>query len=182
MPTVSITRLHASRCNQPGPLPASGSRGMAATRRSHRPLAAMAARRPGERLSLTRRSTREATMTQLDTHVATAAPPATRRSGRRRAPQWLLVFGTGLLLWVATVVVTFTTQNTNLIPAVILIGSFLVPVTFVSYALARADAILTTQRIFVAFVCGGLLGVLGASLLEAAFIRGSAGWTWLWVA
>jgi RsiW-degrading membrane proteinase PrsW (M82 family) len=120
-------------------------------------------------------------VTQLDTHPTAAAPAGPSHGTRRHIPQWLLIFGTGLLLWVATVVVTFTTQNTNLIPAVILIGSFLVPVTFASYALTRADAILTTQRIFVAFVCGGLLGVLGASVLEAAFIRGSAGWTWLWV-
>ena len=124
---------------------------------------------------------RETTVTQLETHPTAAAPAGPSHGTRRRIPQWLLIFGTGLLLWVATVVVTFTTQNTNLIPAVILIGSFLVPVTFVSYALTRADAILTMQRIFVAFLCGGLLGVLGASLLEAALVHGSAGWTWLWV-
>ena len=124
---------------------------------------------------------RETTVTQLDTHPTAGAPAGPSQGTRRRIPQWALIFGTGLLLWVATVVVTFTTQNTNLIPAVILIGSFLVPVTFVSHALTRADAVLTMQRIFVAFLCGGLLGVLGASLLEAAFIRGSAGWTWLWV-
>jgi hypothetical protein len=49
------------------------------------------------------------------------------RSGR----QWLRVFVVGLLLWVASVVVTFLTENTNLVPTVILLGSFLVPVTFV---------------------------------------------------
>ena len=37
-----------------------------------------------------------------------------------------------MALWVATVLVTFATQNSNLIPIIILLGSFLVPVTFVT--------------------------------------------------
>jgi protease PrsW len=92
----------------------------------------------------------------------------TRERGGR---QWLRVFMVGLLLWVATVVVTFVTANTNLVPTVILLGSFLVPVTFATYAFERADQVVTTQRIFAAFVYGGVLGVLGASVLEAAFLK-----------
>jgi RsiW-degrading membrane proteinase PrsW (M82 family) len=88
------------------------------------------------------------------------------RGGR----QWLRIFVIGLLLWVASVVVTFLTSNTNLVPTVILLGSFLVPVTFVVYAFEHADQVVTAQRIFAAFVYGGVLGVLGASVLEAAFL------------
>jgi RsiW-degrading membrane proteinase PrsW (M82 family) len=92
------------------------------------------------------------------------------REGHGR--QWLRVFVVGLLLWVASVVVTFATGNTNLVPTVILLGSFLVPVTFVVYAFERhADQVVTSQRIFAAFVYGGVLGVLGASVLEAAFLE-----------
>jgi RsiW-degrading membrane proteinase PrsW (M82 family) len=68
------------------------------------------------------------------------------------------------------VVVTFATSNVNLVPTVILLGSFLVPVTFATYAFGRADQVVTPQRIFAAFVYGGVLGVLGASVLEAAFL------------
>jgi RsiW-degrading membrane proteinase PrsW (M82 family) len=89
------------------------------------------------------------------------------RGGR----QWLRVLVVGLLLWVASVVVTFVTANTNLVPTVILLGSFLVPVAFATYAFERADQVVTTQRIFTAFVYGGVLGVLGASVLEAAFLK-----------
>jgi protease PrsW len=39
----------------------------------------------------------------------------------------------------ATVLVTFVTQNPILIPTVILLSSFLVPITFVVYAFGRAD-------------------------------------------
>jgi S1-C subfamily serine protease/RsiW-degrading membrane proteinase PrsW (M82 family) len=81
----------------------------------------------------------------------------------------------GLGLWVATVVVTFATGNVNLIPTIILLGSFLVPVAFVTYAFGHADHVVTAQRIFTAFVYGGVLGVLGASVLEAAFLRQPSG-------
>ena len=84
---------------------------------------------------------------------------------------WLRMFLGGLGLWVAAVAVTFVTQNVNLVPTIILLGSFLVPVTFVVYAFGRADQILTAQRILTAFIYGGVLGVLGASVLEAEFLR-----------
>jgi RsiW-degrading membrane proteinase PrsW (M82 family) len=85
------------------------------------------------------------------------------------------MFVAGAVLWVATVVITFATGNVNLVPTVILLGSFLVPVTFVVYAFGRADGVLTAKRIFTAFVCGGVLGVLGASVLEAALLRQPTG-------
>ena len=92
------------------------------------------------------------------------------RGGHRR--QWLRFFLVGLLFWAASVVVTFWTANANLVPTVILLGSFLVPVTFVVYAFERhADQVVTTQRIFTSFVYGGVLGVLGASILEAEFLK-----------
>jgi hypothetical protein len=93
------------------------------------------------------------------------------RTRERGGRQWLRVFVVGLLLWVASVVVTFWTGNVNLVPTVILLGSFLVPVVFATYAFGRADQVVTAQRIFAAFVYGGVLGVLGASVLEAAFLK-----------
>jgi RsiW-degrading membrane proteinase PrsW (M82 family) len=75
----------------------------------------------------------------------------------------------------ATVVVTFATENSKLIPTIILLGSFLTPITFVTYALGRADGVITPQRIFSAFAYGGLLGVLGASVLESVFLRQPSG-------
>jgi RsiW-degrading membrane proteinase PrsW (M82 family) len=93
-------------------------------------------------------------------------------TAERRGRQWLSTFLVGLLLWVATVLVTFWTGNANLVPTVILLGSFLVPVTFVVYAFERlADPVVTSQRLFSAFLYGGVLGVLGASILEAQFLE-----------
>ncbi len=90
------------------------------------------------------------------------------RGRTRHRLAWIRIFFGGLGLWVAAVAVTFITANANLVPTVILLGSFLVPVTFVAYAFEhRASDTLTEHTIFVGFVYGGVLGVLGASVLEA---------------
>jgi RsiW-degrading membrane proteinase PrsW (M82 family) len=72
------------------------------------------------------------------------------------------------------VVITFVTGNVNLVPTIILVGAFLVPVAFVAWAFEHADAILTPSKIFTAFLYGGVLGVLGASILEAAFVHNTS--------
>src|SRR5262245_44198846 len=72
----------------------------------------------------------------------------TTRTRHRRA--WVRIFFGGLVLWLASVLVTFVTENSNLVPTVILVGSFLVPVTFVAYAFEhRASDTLTEHTIFV---------------------------------
>ncbi|TMR24715.1 PrsW family intramembrane metalloprotease [Nonomuraea turkmeniaca] len=87
---------------------------------------------------------------------------------------WLRIFLVGLTLWAATVVVTAWTENSNLVPTVVLFGSFLVPVTFVVWAYGRGPSPrITIEMMFQAFVVGGVLGVLGASLLESWLIRPS---------
>jgi RsiW-degrading membrane proteinase PrsW (M82 family) len=98
-----------------------------------------------------------------------------RTNSQRIGPSWLRIFLGGLVLWSATVLVTFATGNANLVPTIILLGSFLVPVAFVTYAFGHADEVVTAQRIFTAFVYGGVLGVLGASVVEAAFLRQPSG-------
>jgi protease PrsW len=96
--------------------------------------------------------------------AAAAGQPATSRRWR-----WLIVFLVGLVLWMASILVTAITRNTNLIPTDVLLGSFLVPVTAVIWNFDHdVDSALSGQRIFVTFVVGGVLGVLAASLLESS--------------
>ncbi|MFI6388877.1 PrsW family intramembrane metalloprotease [Nonomuraea sp. NPDC050540] len=81
---------------------------------------------------------------------------------------WLKIFLIGLALWAASVLVTIWTENSNLLPTVVLLGSFLVPVTFVVWANTRErSSEVTVELLFKAFVIGGVLGVLGASILES---------------
>jgi RsiW-degrading membrane proteinase PrsW (M82 family) len=80
---------------------------------------------------------------------------------------WLKIFLIGGALWVATVLVTTITGNSNLVPTLVLLGSFLVPVTFVAWAYGRdRTGNITVELLFQGFVVGGVLGVLGAALLE----------------
>lgn len=82
---------------------------------------------------------------------------------------WLQLFVLGLLLWVAAIAVTLVTANPNLVPSLVLLGSFLVPVTFVAWLFERwRDEHVTTELGVKGFVVGGLLGVLGAAVLERA--------------
>jgi RsiW-degrading membrane proteinase PrsW (M82 family) len=83
-------------------------------------------------------------------------------------PNWKSVLGMGLLLWVVSVAVTAVTGNLNLIPTVILIGSFLVPAAAVVWYLDHYQSPeLDPWRVFAAFLVGGTLGVILASILEA---------------
>ena len=68
--------------------------------------------------------------------------------------------GNGLVLWLLTVVVTFATGNPNLVPTLVLLGSFLVPVSFVVWAFGRRHSgEVTAELLFSTFVTGGVLGV-----------------------
>src|SRR5918912_226793 len=102
-----------------------------------------------------------------DPSITDARPRAPRRT-------WLRMFLSGLVLWLLTVVVTFVTGNPNLVPTLVLLGSFLVPVTFVFWAFARRDTgELTAELVLNTFVSGGVLGVLAASLLESYLLHPS---------
>jgi RsiW-degrading membrane proteinase PrsW (M82 family) len=96
--------------------------------------------------------------------------------GVRPRRAWLRVFLTGLILWLLTVAVTLATGNPNLIPTLVLLGSFLVPVSFVVWAFGRRHSgEVTAELLFSTFVTGGVLGVLAASLLENYLLHPSPG-------
>ena len=93
---------------------------------------------------------------------------------RRNRRPWLRLFLTGLVLWILTVAVTMATGNPNLIPTLVLLGSFLVPVTFVVWAFGRRHSgEVTAELLFTTFITGGVLGVLAASLLETYLLHPS---------
>jgi RsiW-degrading membrane proteinase PrsW (M82 family) len=89
-------------------------------------------------------------------------PERTRRHG-----WWWKALLAGVVLWVATIVVTALTLNSNLIPTLILIGSFLVPFSVVLFVAERISTSFTVTHLMVAFFVSGVLGVLGASVLES---------------
>ena len=85
---------------------------------------------------------------------------------------WWRVLLVGGGLWIASVVVIGLTGNFNLVPTVVLLGSFLVPVTAVVWYLDHYESpTLSGRVVFNGFVIGGVLGVLGASVLESFLLR-----------
>ncbi len=93
------------------------------------------------------------------------------REPLRRGRSWMRAFFVGLLLFIVTTLVMFLTANANLYPTVILIGNFLVPIVFVAFLYDhRHFSALTPMTIATSFCIGGILGVLGASILESLLL------------
>src|SRR5436309_8800590 len=96
-------------------------------------------------------------------------PPT--KNEQRRGLSWLHVLFTGLVLFVVSTVVMFLTNNPNLYPTVILVGNFLVPVVFVAFLYDHQHlSSMTPETIAKSFCLGGILGVLGASVLESLLL------------
>ncbi|MFF9565679.1 PrsW family intramembrane metalloprotease [Leifsonia sp. NPDC014704] len=103
--------------------------------------------------------------------VDTVHSPLTRSNHTQphyRHGWWWKSLAAGLVLWAVTVVVTIVTANTNLVPTLILLGSFLLPFCVVLFVIERITGNISVLQVFLAFVVGGVSGVLGASLLEAS--------------
>ncbi|MBO0683206.1 MAG: PrsW family intramembrane metalloprotease [Candidatus Dormibacteraeota bacterium] len=89
--------------------------------------------------------------------------------------RWLIVLLGGLAIWFLSVIVTAITGNPNLVPTVVLFGSFLIPVTAVVWNFDHeADSAISGQRVAYAFIAGGALGVIAASVLEALLVQNGA--------
>ena len=76
----------------------------------------------------------------------------------------------GLGLWGATVGTTVVTLNANLIPMLVLIGSFVVPFAVVMFAAERLESTSVTSLLAIFFI-SGVFGILGASLLESVLTQ-----------
>jgi RsiW-degrading membrane proteinase PrsW (M82 family) len=85
---------------------------------------------------------------------------------------WIRVLVTGFILYLFGVLILIATGNANLFPTVVLLGSFLVPVTYVAFFYERRHISKLTMPVTgLAFFYGGVLGVMAASILEPIFIR-----------
>src|SRR5437588_8852665 len=75
-------------------------------------------------------------------------------------------------MWAAAFGVARLTRNIILLPTIVLLGSFLVPSTAVVWYLDHDPSpALSPRRIVTAFLIGGTMGVLGASLLEYWLVK-----------
>src|SRR5919108_263791 len=112
----------------------------------------------------------------MTNHVRTdRLSPRDRTAPPDQSPlTWRRVLGLGLVLWLACVAMLMLTQDILLVPTVILLGSFVVPVAAVVFFFEHdVSPTLRPRTVVDAFLLGGLLGTFGAVSLEALLL-GSA--------
>jgi RsiW-degrading membrane proteinase PrsW (M82 family) len=89
---------------------------------------------------------------------------------------WLWVLFVGALIWLLTAFVAWVTEVEHLDANVVLLGSFLVPVALVLFALSRtSEGHLTAEAVILGFLGGGTLGTVFAALTEVYFLPIAAG-------
>jgi RsiW-degrading membrane proteinase PrsW (M82 family) len=80
---------------------------------------------------------------------------------------WLVALALGTVLWAAVTVAIVLTDNTMLLPNLILLGSFLIPVCTVLFVLGRPrEGHLSIETLILGFLAGGTAGVLLAGTTE----------------
>jgi RsiW-degrading membrane proteinase PrsW (M82 family) len=95
-------------------------------------------------------------------------------AGARRAPTALAADPPHRhALFVVLTRATIDAQNVNLVPSVIVVGSFLISLAFVMYVYERATEV-PLPLVSGCFVTGGILGVTAASVLEYRSVLSSA--------
>lgn len=88
-----------------------------------------------------------------------------------RRNSWLKVLSTAAIFYILLLVALLLTDNSNLFPSLVMVGSFMVPVAYVAFFYERRHlSRLTMPTISMTFVYGGLLGIIAAALLEPFFI------------
>jgi RsiW-degrading membrane proteinase PrsW (M82 family) len=103
--------------------------------------------------------------------VAGAAPPRqeNRKEGRLRflRRHWFQIFLSGLVLLFLVERTLVATGDPNYVPSAILLGAFLVPVTFTTYLYERLpNWDVPLPAVAVCFIWGGVLGTVVAGTLE----------------
>jgi protease PrsW len=89
---------------------------------------------------------------------------------------WWLVLTVGCAVWLFAAGATALTDDVILVPAVLLLGSFLMPVTMVMFALSRAsEGNLTAEVLLLGFLAAGTVGVVASALTETYILPSAQG-------
>jgi RsiW-degrading membrane proteinase PrsW (M82 family) len=90
----------------------------------------------------------------------------------RKHYYWWRALLIGFGVYAIGILILVLTQNTIIFPNVMLVGSMLVPVTYVAFFYERRHlSSVKAPATALTFLYGGVLGTLAASLLEPLFIR-----------
>jgi RsiW-degrading membrane proteinase PrsW (M82 family) len=87
---------------------------------------------------------------------------------------WWRVLLVGLLLYFIGIAILILSGNPVLFPTVVMLGNFVVPITYVAFFYGRRHlSQLSLPTTAMSFFYGGVLGVFASALLEPIFIRPS---------
>ena len=87
--------------------------------------------------------------------------------------RWPRVLALGLAAWATACILYFLSDDEIFIPSVILLGSFVVPVTVVFWLLEHREATeLQPDRLLTAFLFAGVLGMVASGSLETWLLPG----------
>jgi protease PrsW len=89
---------------------------------------------------------------------------------------WLVALVIGLVVLLVTAFITEITEDTILVPNVIMVGSFLVPVCTVLFVLSRPhETHLTVEVLVLGFLAGGTAGVVLSAVTEVYLLPDHVG-------
>lgn len=90
----------------------------------------------------------------------------------RKTNKWLKVLIIGSFTYVIGLIVLIFTQNPIIFPAVVMLGNFLIPVTYVTFFYERKHrSSVGMESTAAGFFYGGFVGTFAASILEPIFIH-----------
>ncbi len=99
-------------------------------------------------------------------------PPASHAKAIRHRATWPHILWSGFLLFSLSLFALESTGNPNLFPTVTMLGTFLIPITYVVFLYDHQSlSSLTPLGLALGFVYGGVLGVSAAAMLEPLFIH-----------
>jgi RsiW-degrading membrane proteinase PrsW (M82 family) len=85
---------------------------------------------------------------------------------------WWRILGIGLIFYFVGVGLMYLTGNPNLFPTVMMVGSFMIPATYIGFFYEQRHW--TSRNLpstALSFIYGGLLGAFAASVLEPIFVN-----------
>ncbi|MBC2582328.1 PrsW family intramembrane metalloprotease [Clostridium sp. DJ247] len=86
--------------------------------------------------------------------------------------KWWRLLIIGAITYIMGIIVLMFTLNTNIFPSVVILGNFLIPVTYVAFFYERRKlSHVNMYSTAMSFFSGGFLGTLAAAVLEPIFIQ-----------
>jgi RsiW-degrading membrane proteinase PrsW (M82 family) len=105
---------------------------------------------------------------------APAAPPLEPAMVPRHL--WLVALVAGAVAWVAGAIATAVTDDTILVPNIIILGTFLVPVCTVLFVLSRPrEAHVRAETLMLGFLAGGTAGLVLSAVTEIYLLPDAVG-------